>query len=75
MYNQDPDEDYFDEIKSRRSDYDDDDEWRADMERDYGEEVDTEEVCDQVVDVEENERHFYEDEDFSDPDNPLGLRD
>lgn len=33
------------------------------------------ETKNQVVDVEENERHFYEDEDFSDPDNPLGLRD
>lgn len=72
-----PDEDdVWQELKDRHADYDgDDDAWRGDAEEEFGEDHDVESICDEIEEVEYYEKHFYDGEDFSDPDNPLGFRD
>ena len=72
-----PDEDdVWQELRDRRADYDGDDAaWRRDAEEEFGEEHDVESMCDEIEAVEYEEKHFYDGEDFSDPDNPLGFRD
>lgn len=72
-----PDEDdVWQNLKDCHADYDgDDDAWRKDAEEKYGDDYDVESICDEIEAVEREQRDFYEGEELSDPDNPLGFRD